>query len=119
MAAPDPLVYGPWSYLAWGYGLPCVVVGCETRDRRPGSLKVIECCHVHTKGMGGKVRTPIWKRNTFFACWRHHDEQHKCGIFTFAERYELHVSGVLVPSLSAAAAETYHQYRNWEGALSA
>lgn len=98
--------YGPWAYRAWGYGLPCVVVGCTTTDRRPGAVKIMECCHSRTGGMARKAR---WQGNTFFACWRHHDESGR-GVRTFEERYELAVNGVRVQTLHEAAGETLRQW---------
>lgn len=106
----DERVYGPWSYRAWGYGGSCVVVGCETRDRRPGSTAVLECCHVGKGPTGGMSRKGEWKNNTFFACWRHHLEQGNTGVHTFAERHDLAVNGVLVETLQEAAEETTKQY---------
>lgn len=108
-------IYGPWSYRAWGYGLGCVVVGCETRDRRPGSVQGMEECHVRTGGTGRKA---TWRFNTFFACWRHHSEQGNCGIHTFAERYELAVDGEEAQTLSEAAELTTKLYDLRQGDLS-
>ena len=48
-------IYGTEEYRAWGYALPCLVEGCETRDRRPGTGRRMECCHTTTGGMGRKA----------------------------------------------------------------
>lgn len=106
-------IYGPWRYRAWGYGQPCVVVGCETRDRRPGSVHVIECCHARTGGMG---RKSDWNGNTFFACWRHHDESAQ-GVETFARTHQLAVADLRVGSLEEAARVTLRAFNAWEGGL--
>ncbi len=107
-------IYGPPSYRAWGYRLPCVTVGCETTDYRPGSGKVIECCHATTDGIALKA---TWKGCTFFGCWRCHDEQGQGGIETFARNHDLAVNGVRVFDLVHAASETLKQFMNYDGGL--
>lgn len=115
----DERVYGPWAYRAWGYGLPCLVRGCETRDRRPDAVKVIECVHVTTAGFGRKSE---W-RDTVFMCWRHHDELHIGGIRTFERGHQLRVdAGLLgqydVGTLAEAAQVTQYFYGIREEGLS-
>lgn len=113
----DERVYGPWGRLAWGHGLPCVVVGCETRDRRPYRANMIECAHVGpagTKGIGYKS-SYVW---TVFMCWRHHDLlDQSLGRRLFAKRFKLAVNGVPVDDLTEAAAETERQWREREDGL--
>lgn len=108
-------IYGPWAYRAWGYGLPCIVVGCTTRDYRPGTTKRMDCCHVTNGGMGRKA---TWMGQTFFACWRHHDEaDHVLGKQTFATTYQLAVDGVHVADLREAGRVTLERFGAWERAL--
>lgn len=114
-------VYGPWSFRAWGYGQPCIVEGCETTDRRPGGLNVIEQWHVSRRD-GGMGRKGSW-RETVFGCWRHHDESHR-GQETFEDthRGKLRVYVLFEPihvgTLREAANVTQEAYRLWEAGLS-
>lgn len=108
-AAETERIYGPWEYRAWGYGLACLVVGCKTRDCRPGGTHWMECCHSTN---GGMQRKADWMGNTFFACWRHHDESGQVGVLTFAKRHVLAVQGVVVSSLKEAARVTLERYEH-------
>lgn len=102
-------IYGEWSFLAWGYGQPCAVEGCTTTDRRPGSLKVIEAAHTKVGGMSLKAD----HTSVVFLCWRHHQELHDRGRFTFEAAHQFEVGDVTCVTLADAAAETQRQFRLW------
>ena len=105
-------IYGPWSFRAWGYGLRCLVVGCETTDYRPGRVKLIEQCHTTNGGTGRKAG---WQ-NTCFMCWRHHDESHR-GVRTFEEGNRLRIGEVDVATLKDAAIATQALWKIHEEGL--
>lgn len=108
----DERAYGSWARLAWGYGIGCAVVGCSTRDARPGKTHPIECAHVDKAGGGGGVGRKSHYSRTLFLCWRHHDVlDREIGPRLFSERFVLEVAGVRVPDVHAAATETERQWR--------
>ena len=104
--------YGGFARLAWGHGLPCLVVDCETRDRRPGSVNMIECAHVRTGGMGRKADA----RWSVFTCWRHHDEMDN-GRRSFVRKYRdrMAVDGIPVVDLLEAAEVTEEAWQRTQG----
>jgi hypothetical protein len=107
-------IYGGWDRLAWGYGQPCLIVGCDTRDRRPGSVQPIECAHTENGGMGRKADSD----RTVFVCWRHHDELDR-GKKSFDLKYahRMKVDGVKVHGVREAAEETERAWRRHLEAL--
>ena len=107
-------IYGPPQFRRWGYRLPCIKVGCQTTDYRPGSSKVIEICHTVTDGIAMKA---AWERHTYFGCWRCHNEQSNHGLETFALRHRLAVDGIPVSTLKGAAALTYTMFLIYDGGL--
>lgn len=63
-------------YRAWIRTHPCIIsLNC---------WGPIDCCHVTSRGAGGKDRG-----NTVPMCRGHHQEQHRIGVYTFEQRYDL------------------------------
>ncbi len=109
--------YGPPGYTEWGWRLPCIVVGCKTTRWRPGTQKVIECCHLGNEGLSRKSH---WTR-TFFACWVHHDESYS-GRERFEARYALRVAPTFddyidVATLEEAVAVTQIMWDRYQNLL--
>lgn len=112
-AAEFARIYGPADYRAWGYRQPCVVVGCETVEPRPEG-RVIEACHTTN---GGRSRKADWEGQTYFGCWKHHDEAGNDGVDTFASRHRLEVCGVRVRSLTQAGLVTLAKFKEYRDGL--
>lgn len=91
--------------------------GCGTTDYRPGTSKVIECCHIT---VGGTSRKADYDQ-TVFACWRHHDMMGGHGSQKrqqFERDHVFVVGGQRVETLDEAAGLTEEAWQDHEYGLS-